>query len=101
MKGMLMLLLLLGGSAWGQEERITGGDRLLIHQVRTGQPAGLPTHGMEMSQVEAAHGAPISRAPAVGDPPITRWDYTDFAVYFENQTVIHTVQKPESSEAGS
>jgi hypothetical protein len=27
----------------------------------------------------------------VGDPPITRWVYDRFTVYFENDRVIHSV----------
>ncbi len=34
---------------------------------------------------------PASACPAVGEPPITRWKYPGFEVYFEHQLVIHTV----------
>jgi hypothetical protein len=44
-----------------------------------------------MERVESAFGAPTNRHAAVGDPPITRWDYPGFAVYFEYQHVIHSV----------
>ena len=50
-----------------------------------------PTRGMTMEKVEAAFGAPSNRVPAVGQPPITRWEYPDFVVYFENNIVLHTV----------
>ena len=29
--------------------------------------------------------------PPSGKPPITRWDYDGFSVYFEHQHVIHAV----------
>jgi len=53
--------------------------------------AMLPTRGTSMSQVEARHGAPAERYAAVGQPPITRWVYPSFVVYFEYQHVVHTV----------
>lgn len=52
-----------------------------------------PTRGMTQSRVEANYGAPQSRQPAVGDPPISRWDYPKFVVYFEYDKVIHAVLK--------
>ncbi|MBS0396585.1 MAG: hypothetical protein JSR54_18340 [Proteobacteria bacterium] len=50
-----------------------------------------PDRGMHMSAVEARFGAPAQRYPAVGQPPITRWDYPGFVVYFENDLVLHAV----------
>jgi hypothetical protein len=52
-----------------------------------------PTRGMHMSAVEQRFGAPVSRHPAVGEPPITRWDYNGFSVFFEHDRVIHAVAK--------
>jgi hypothetical protein len=52
-----------------------------------------PMRGMSMEKVEAAYGAPANRAPAVGDPPITRWEYPGFIVFFEHNTVLHSVVK--------
>ncbi|MGH8179033.1 MAG: hypothetical protein ACREV5_22455 [Steroidobacter sp.] len=52
-----------------------------------------PSRGMSMENVEAAYGVPASRAPAVGEPPITRWEYPAFVVYFEHHLVIHTVAR--------
>jgi len=53
--------------------------------------AEVPTRGMTMAQVEARFGAPTQRHAAVGQPPITRWVYPTFVVYFEYQHVVHTV----------
>jgi len=50
-----------------------------------------PTRGMTMDQVAAKFGAPAAKLPAVGQPPITRWDYPGFMVYFEHNYVIHSV----------
>lgn len=50
-----------------------------------------PTRGMTMESVEKKFGAPASKHAAVGQPPITRWDYPGFSVFFEHQYVIHSV----------
>jgi len=55
-----------------------------------------PSRGMSMKGVEAKYGAPRERHPAVGKPPITRWDYPSFTVFFENEYVIHAVVNPAS-----
>lgn len=52
-----------------------------------------PKSGMTMANVEKTFGAPAQRHDAVGKPPITRWDYPAFAVYFEYDRVIHAVSK--------
>jgi len=44
-----------------------------------------------MAQVEAQFGAPTQRYAAVGQPPITRWVYPTFVVFFEYQHVVHAV----------
>lgn len=51
----------------------------------------LPARGSSMDRVLAEFGEPVQRKDAVGDPPITEWDYGDFKVYFEYQRVLHTV----------
>ncbi len=50
-----------------------------------------PHSGLNMAKVEAAYGAPARRVEAVGQPPISRWEYPGFIVYFERDKVIHTV----------
>ncbi|MET0292416.1 MAG: hypothetical protein ABW136_08630 [Steroidobacteraceae bacterium] len=50
-----------------------------------------PRRGSSMQAVEARFGAPASRHEAIGKPPITRWDYPGFSVYFEYQHVVHAV----------
>ena len=50
-----------------------------------------PGRGMTMEAVEQKFGAPATRHNAVGNPPITRWDYPGFSVFFENNLVIHSV----------
>jgi hypothetical protein len=50
-----------------------------------------PSRGMTMSQVASKFGDPVSKVPAVGNPPIARWEYLGFVVYFERDHVIHSV----------
>jgi hypothetical protein len=50
-----------------------------------------PKRGLSMSEVETRFGAPAERHPTVGQPPITRWDYATFSVFFEHDRVIHSV----------
>lgn len=52
-----------------------------------------PSPGMSKERVEDRFGAPIERRAAVGDPPISSWDYGDYVVYFEYNTVLHSVLK--------
>jgi hypothetical protein len=44
-----------------------------------------------MKTVEKQFGAPTTRHPTVGKPPITRWDYPNFSVFFEGDRVIDSV----------
>jgi hypothetical protein len=53
----------------------------------------LPQRGMDMANVEHIFGAPLEKQPAVGKPPIARWVYADYVVYFEYNMVLHTVMK--------
>jgi len=50
-----------------------------------------PVRGTSMDGVISKVGEPDKKMSAVGDPPITRWVYANFTVYFEDQTVIHSV----------
>jgi hypothetical protein len=52
-----------------------------------------PARGMSMAKVEATFGEPTHRVVAVGNPPITRWEYPGFVVYFEHNLVLHSVVK--------
>jgi hypothetical protein len=50
-----------------------------------------PTNNMTMSQVREKFGEPKEELAPVGDPPITRWVYDGYTVYFEGNRVIHSV----------
>jgi len=54
---------------------------------------GKPTRGMTQDSVRASYGNPQSTTSPVGDPPISRWEYAGFVVFFEYDRVIHSVTK--------
>jgi hypothetical protein len=88
----LALLLLAAGVAHA--------DTLLLASIDLDKQSvdSRPKPGMSMTAVESSYGAPANRHPAVGgasaqQPPITRWDYPSFSVYFEHDKVIHAVAR--------
>lgn len=70
-------------------------DTLVVDAVaEDGASAGeRPARGMTMGTVARRWGAPESRSAAVGQPPITRWEYPGFTVFFEYQHVVHAVRR--------
>ncbi len=52
-----------------------------------------PNRGMSMEAVESKWGAPVQKRAAIGEPPISRCEYSNFIVYFEYSHVIHAVTK--------
>ena len=53
--------------------------------------AGLPQLGESKRSVLERFGLADEEHPPVGQPPITRWDYRSFSVYFEYDHVINSV----------
>ncbi len=51
----------------------------------------MPDRGESKVQVLDRFGLADEEHPAVGKPPITRWDYRTFSVYFEGNRVINSV----------
>jgi len=66
-------------------------DVLLIEQVRQAGRMDVPANGLSMSEVEASYGTPQDKQAAVGDPPISRWVYDRWSVYFEYDRVLYSV----------
>jgi hypothetical protein len=68
-------------------------DTLLIDGIALAEASQVekPRAGLNKSEVEARFGQPARTVAAIGDPPISRWEYTGFIVYFENDLVIHSV----------
>lgn len=50
-----------------------------------------PTRGMTKTRVANLYGPPQQRHPPIGEPPITRWDYPGYSVFFEYDLVLHAV----------
>ena len=61
----------------------------------------MPQNGMTMKMVEKWFGTPSRKLPPVGDPPITRWEYPEYTVYFEydNKRVFDLVKDFGTSES--
>lgn len=53
-----------------------------------------PARGLFKPQVEQRYGAPNKKISSVGEPPISRWEYSNFTVYFDTDYVIHSVRHP-------
>lgn len=73
-----------------------GGDTLLIERSQRAAGVDLPRRGASMAEVEAKFGAPLEKHAPVGGgsastPPITRWTYAGFSVYFEHRHVVNAV----------
>ena len=82
---LLLAAVLAGGVAGAETIAVDSGIALKESDVAT------PTRGMTMDQVATKFGAPAAKVPAVGTPPISRWEYPGFVVYFEADHVIHSV----------
>lgn len=75
---------------------VAGADVLLIERVEARSDVVLPKRGLLMGQVAASFGEPTFKHASVGGdapqhPPITRWDYPTFSVYFEHDHVVNAV----------
>jgi hypothetical protein len=66
-------------------------DVLLMEGIQSAPAVNTPRNGITMAQVRQQYGNPVSEHPAVGDPPITRWDYNGYSVFFEYDLVLHSV----------
>ncbi len=68
-------------------------------KVKQEQQMNLPRRGMSMAEVKREYGAPLKELPTRGgsskhQPPIHRWEYSKYIVYFEYSHVIHSVFRP-------
>jgi hypothetical protein len=87
MRDAALAALLLAASGAATAETIAVDDQVMVRESSVERPA----RGTTMADVESRFGAPATRHATVGQPPITRWDYADFSVYFEFERVIHAV----------
>ena len=72
-------------------------DTLQMEGVAGSSDASRPMRGMTATSVEAKFGVPDAKVAPVGDPPISRWEYKDFVVFFEYDRVIHAVVKRQKT----
>jgi hypothetical protein len=90
MKASSLSLALTLTSLWGATataETMVVDDQVVVRPATV----ELPARGQTMNAVEAKFGTPQTRHAAVGAPPITRWDYAAFSVFFENDRLIDAV----------
>jgi hypothetical protein len=87
LKAFTLIALISASSAFAQ------GDTLEMGGSDPGsfESAGKPTRGMTQQQVRNRFGSPENEVAAVGEPPISRWNYAGFVVFFEYDRVIHSV----------
>ena len=57
-----------------------------------------PANGISKDSVAEKFGQPLSKTAAVGEPPISSWEYDQYIVYFEFDKVLHSVLKPDVSQ---
>jgi hypothetical protein len=68
-------------------ETLVVNDQVMVRESTVERPK----RGITMQAVEQHFGQPVARHATVGQPPITRWDYPNFSVFFERDRVIHAV----------
>lgn len=99
MKRCMLLLAALPLVSLAGEETVTRGDTLIVEEMQgESQPRRtreatrpVPVRGQAMANVRNVFGEPPQEHAPVGDPPITRWDYDGYSVFFEYDKVLHTV----------
>lgn len=57
-----------------------------------------PRNGINKDAVAAKFGEPTAKKSAVGDPPISSWEYDQYIVFFEYDRVLHSVLKPDQTQ---
>ena len=74
---------------------VADADTLLLDGVQLAEPSQIerPARGETKDRVEERFGSPQEMVAAIGEPPISRWEYSDFTVYFEHEHVIHAVPR--------
>lgn len=71
-------------------------ERIIIPIASQGDYLGTistPAAREKQAAILQRYGQPNTQTAPTGSPPISRWDYADFSVYFEGDVVIHSVLK--------
>lgn len=83
----VLAVLLLGSAGTLRAQQIM----LPLGQQTESSSLDLPRRDQTMDQVAESRGEPDTVQAAVGEPPITVWEYKDFLVYFEGDWVLRAV----------
>ena len=70
---------------------VVSANTLLIRTVEKNASVDRPDRGMTTAQVESQYGKPVKKYTAIGEPPISKWTYSNITVYFEHDHVVHAV----------
>jgi outer membrane protein assembly factor BamE (lipoprotein component of BamABCDE complex) len=95
-KWLMLFAILVSSISIADELRIPVGQ-----QAQDKAAIDMPTTGMSRERVRQLFGEPGTENPARGNPPISSWSYQEFTVYFESDTVIHSVRKFQPNAAPS
>jgi hypothetical protein len=90
-----MLRKLLPGLSLFAVMTVADADTLLLDGVQVAEATRTerPARGISKAQVEQRYGQPSRMVAAIGEPPISRWEYPGFVVYVEFDHVIHAVPR--------
>ncbi len=88
MKLLLLITLFLSIAATSHAQQIVIG---VGQQTPENQNINRPQRGMSREQVTQYFGEPRTKDEAKGKPPIEKWTYPQFSVYFEQNNVLHSV----------
>ncbi len=84
------IIILALGLALLMQPAIAGSMAIPGH-TSSDQEQPMPVRGVDMESVLLEFGEPVKRFEAVGEPPISEWVYSSFRVYFEHETVLHSI----------
>lgn len=93
-KSLALMIPVLGLTAIGVSTSATADSVAVPIGQQGNTQVATPQRGLYKPQVEQRYGAPNEKKAAVGDPPISRWVYNDYTVYFDHDYVIHSVRHP-------
>ena len=90
LRAVILIAIACGLAGFAGAETLDMGDTANASQF---EHAGKPSRGMTQARVESDYGQQQDRHDPVGEPPISRWEYADFVVFFEHDRVIHAVTR--------
>lgn len=84
-------LLVLAFTSLFMASSVHAADLVIPGHRDTGHHQVMPKRGISMEAVLDKFGEPDQRFGPVGEPPISEWVYGSFRVYFEHNTVLHSI----------